>query len=712
MFKRKLLTGFLLCSCLLKAYSQDISSQLNRYNVVWNEPGPTSFQSMPIGNGDIGLNVWTEPSGDINFYISKTDAWGEETEKRGSWMAEGGVLMKLGKVRVSFPEVPFKQGDVFSQILKLKQGEIQITRGSGQNEIIVKIWVDANNPVVRIESQSKQKVLMNVTLDNWRLNAGDKIVDAKNAIEWYHRNSDKADTAIRNIVFGAKIKGANFINQNNAILVSQSPQTQQAFAIYPLTKRVTAIEDWNKALQTSIEITDAKDIGIAKASHYKWWNTFWNRSWVFVTGDSLADKVTQGYVLQRFVTACAGRGAYPIKFNGTIFTMDNPAFKQDGKAHPMNADFREWGGQYWFQNTRAMYWPMLASGDFEMMKPLFKMYADLLPANRKQVRQYYKHDGAYFAETTPFWGGLTYVGPEVPENWTAHYFTPILELSMMMLDYYQYTGDEKFARETLLPVASEGLRFYDQHFPRDNNGKLLMDSVNSIEMYWKVHNPAPDIAGLHVVTKRLLELPSNMVSTNQRKEWSRFLSELPELPIGEKNKEKILLPYTGPQTARGRNLENPELYAVYPFRMYGIGKNNLDMAVHTFQARIWKDKGCWVQDPIQAAMLGLGDVAKEYVSFNLTRKSSALKFPAFWDRGHDYAPDQDNGGNGLNGLQQMLLYVDGKKIFLLPAWPKGWNANFKLNAPYNTTIQASVKNGKIEKLQVFPASRAKDVQIL
>ena len=43
----------------------------------------------------------------------------------------------------------------------------------------------------------------------------------------------------------------------------------------------------------------------------------------------------------------------------------------------------EWGGQYWFQNTRAMYWPRLMAGDFDMMQPLFRMYADILPANQK-----------------------------------------------------------------------------------------------------------------------------------------------------------------------------------------------------------------------------------------------------------------------------------------------------------------------------------------
>jgi hypothetical protein len=116
-----------------------------------------------------------------------------------------------------------------------------------------------------------------------------------------------------------------------------------------------------------------------------------------------------------------------------------------------------------------------------------------------------------------------------------------------------------------------------------------------------------------------------------------------------------------------------------------------------------------IQDPIQAAMLGLTDVAKKDVVFNLSNKASELKFPAFWDKAHDYMPDEDNGGNGENGLQQMLMQTNGKKIILLPAWPKDWNVDFKLHAPYRTTIQGMVKNGKIENLIVVPASRKVDI---
>ena len=38
-------------------------------------PATDSSGSMPLGNGDIGLNVWVEGDGDLIFHISKTDAW-------------------------------------------------------------------------------------------------------------------------------------------------------------------------------------------------------------------------------------------------------------------------------------------------------------------------------------------------------------------------------------------------------------------------------------------------------------------------------------------------------------------------------------------------------------------------------------------------------------------------------------------------------------
>ena len=63
----------------------------------------------------------------------------------------------------------------------------------------------------------------------------------------------------------------------------------------------------------------------------------------------------------------------------------------------------------------------------------------------------------------------------------------------------------------------------------------------------------------------------------------------------------------------------------------------------------------------------------------------------------------------MTTLQTMLLQSDGKKIYVLPAWPKKWDVSFKLHAPYNTTVEGKFKAGKLEKLTVTPEARRKDV---
>jgi hypothetical protein len=72
----------------------------------------------------------------------------------------------------------------------------------------------------------------------------------------------------------------------------------------------------------------------------------------------------------------------------------------------------------------------------------------------------------------------------------------------------------------------------------------------------------------------------------------------------------------------------------------------------------------------------------------------------------------DDGGAGMTALQLMLMQCDGRRILLLPAWPRAWTADFKLHAPYQTIVQGHVENGKISDLRVAPQARAHDVVVL
>jgi len=101
------------------------------YTVTWQSLGKDYRDSMPIGNGDLGINLWTEANGDVVFLIGKNDAWSENSQ-----------LLKLGRVRVSLTPNPFASGE-FEQSLHARDGVIEL-RGKQHARLLA--WVDVNAP--------------------------------------------------------------------------------------------------------------------------------------------------------------------------------------------------------------------------------------------------------------------------------------------------------------------------------------------------------------------------------------------------------------------------------------------------------------------------------------------------------------------------------------------------------------------------------------
>ncbi len=363
---------------------------------------------------------------------------------------------------------------------------------------------------------------------------------------------------------------------------------------------------------------------------------------------------------------------------------------------------------------------MIASGDFDMMEPLFKMFLDMLPFAKQRTKIYFEHEGAFFPETMTFWGAYANENygwdrkgkhPSYIENtYIRYYWSGGLELTAMMLERYAFTGDDAFAKTTLLPLAEAILTFYDRHYPRTEDGIIRFDPAEALETWHEAVNPLPEIAGLRYILPKLLALPEELTTGRQRETWRRLLGELPPLPIGEENGKRFLLP--AETFDKLANSETPELYAVFPYRLYGVGKPDIELGLETFARRKIKRTGGWTQDPIQAAFLVLVERAKTDTTLNFTTYHKGSRFPAFWGPNFDWIPDQDHGSVSLIALQTMLMQVEDDTILLFPAWPKDWDVEFKLHAPQNTTLEGVYRDGELKELKVTPKSRRKDVTIL
>ncbi|HUT23538.1 MAG TPA: DUF5703 domain-containing protein [Sumerlaeia bacterium] len=720
---------------------------LDVYNVAWDSPSSNSRQSMPIGNGDIGLNVWVEEGGALLFYIGKTDAWDER-----------GELLKLGRVRVSFSPNPFEKGLPFRQVLKLRQGEIAIRAGEESLAMDLRVWVDANRPLIHVEATGQRVFRIEAAVERWR-ESDQAVPFSDGRAIWFHRN-ETSDFASRlkahnlagleqtyrdpllNRTFGGlmQVRGTVVKRDDPGALFSPLPRKSFDVQIHVLTDQTPTVEEWQERLERSAVEFGLVGVAASRKAHQAWWGDFWNRSWIRVatngdrggrpSAESASEGkereasppaeghlVSQAYVLQRFISASSGRGAYPIKFNGSIFTVEYPD-RDNG-----NPDFRAWGPDYWLQNTRLPYWPLIASGDFDMLQPLYRMYTRTLPLQKERTKRYFGHSGAYFPETMSFWGlsrdGDYGTDPKdregQPISWHKNGYIRRewqggIEVLAMMLDYYAYALDEAFLKNHLLPYANEIITFYDEHYKRDEKGKILFHPAQALETWWDCTNPMPEIAGLKFTLAKLAALPDELTSETQRAKWRKMLQELPPIPTREEDGKVMLSPAGKFETKQ--NSENPELYAVFPYRLYGVGKPDIEIARLALEKRQHAGPHGWRQDETQMAFLGLAEQARDYVVQRAAQKNKDARFPAIWGPNMDWTPDQTHGGNLMMALQTMLMQCEGDAIRLFPAWPKEWDVDFKLRAPKQTIVEGTLRSGKLERLKVAPKAREKDVIVL
>lgn len=108
-------------------------------DVVWHSQSKNSSESMPVGGGSIGMNVWVE-NGDIYFYLCRSGSFDENN-----------TLLKQGRFRIRLtPNLDTTHN--FSQRLSVYNGYVIIS----DRNTSVKLWVDVFKPVVHISIDSKK----------------------------------------------------------------------------------------------------------------------------------------------------------------------------------------------------------------------------------------------------------------------------------------------------------------------------------------------------------------------------------------------------------------------------------------------------------------------------------------------------------------------------------------------------------------------------
>ncbi len=762
---KKAISTFVCCIISIALLSQ--KNGVNQYNVVWKNQSNNAAASMPCGGGNIGTNVWVE-NGSLYIYMQQS-----------GWFDENNTALKAGRIKINFTPNPFTSNN-FSQTLQLEYGSIVIQTGEENKSTKIHIWVDVFQPIIHIQTQSKQAIHAIAAYESWRykdrLQTGkannanswkwakhvqviapkDSIYFYKNSVAFFHQNKDSSvfDYAVKQqglekykdslfnplhkAIYGGIMHGYNMIasktyNSKYADtdcvgwqLESKQPSKQHHISVY-LSPEFT--KDFHFVQQ---QITKNQQPSIAQQQYLKtkaWWQHFWKKSFIHLyhSTDSLNAQlfsISKNYHLFRYMLGCNVSGTYPTKFNGGLFTVD-PVFT-DTSIHS-TPDHRNWGGgTFTAQNQRLVYWPLLKTGDIDLMFSQFNFYQKLLKNAEIRSKVYWQHEGACFTEQIENFGlpNPAEYGYKRPANsdkgvefnkWLEYEWDTVLEFCYMILEAEKYYN---ININKYIPLIKSCLSFFDNHYQYqsyknkqaslDSNGKLILYPGSAAETFKLTTNASSTIAALRTVTKSLLQ--SAYLPLKDKLYFQSLFNKIPPIPLNNFNGKTTIAP--AEKWERVTNTETPQLYPVFPYNIFGIGKPNLETAVNTYLydtfAVKFRSHIGWKQDNIFAAKLGLTNEAARLTSLKLADSKSNL-FPAFWGPGFDWTPDHNHGGSGMIGLQEMLLQTNDNQILLFPAWPKDWNVYFKLHAPNKTTVEATLINGKLEQLIVLPKERVKDV---
>lgn len=713
-------------------------AELERYNVVWSTPSEASKDSMPLSGGILGLNVWVE-KGEVCFLIGSPNC-----------MDEDGMQVKLGLVRLHLAQ-PIASD--FKQELRLAQSEIVISgKASSGAPLSVKLWCDVDSPVVHVELGSGEAQEISATYETWS-NYEAKIVAG--SLVWSRRLAkvnarrqhdlqaqgmtefaDKVPDPLSGLTCGGRIDGPGLVAAGNGVGKFNGMDTKTATVKTAtsakhldlcLTLRMEqdpSLVAWEAALASDAH----RALAAAVADHsaaLKWWQDFWNRSSIIINsgagdGDP-AWSAGRKYQLIRYLYASNIKGRAMSLFNGASFPCTG------------NPDKREWEScQFMAQNQRLSSWPMLRSGDFDILQVATDFYRDRIDMSRAHAKKFWGVDGVAWCEAFSIFGlgaiGTNADGRCNPPH-LEHHYTSGMEFALLMLELQRYSGKN----QPHYPDAAMGIiRYYDQFHqqaqarktgqPLDDNGRLVIYPSDACEPYHGCTNNTDVIAGLHALTRELLALPDGRLTAAEHAYLASFQKRIPTFPIREKNGRKFYAAAASWEwVMQNENMDFPQMYVLFPFTTMALGRDDMELAKNTFELspinnKVQQQNHAWYQTLINFARMGETAQAQAYLLDKMHHSSA--RFPTFYQTFYingspnfNHMPDMDHCGTAMLGLQEMLMQTDGKRILLGPAWPAEWNVNFKLHAPWQTVVEGHVAAGKLVVDRVTPASRRSDIEI-
>jgi hypothetical protein len=426
-------------------FDVDTANLVRRANVVLERPPQLATQSMPLGNGRLGVAVWAEDG--FTAQLNRTDSY--PTRRSPGQVAIPGLA-----AMTSAPDYAASV-DLYDAVYRQSGGGMTATTyvKAGEDALVV--------DVTGADPATTQTAAINLQ-DGRSPQAGADRRIARLAETWVDNEpgaggggSGRTFGTLAAVTAGGRDVAAEVVDPRTA-RVSFRPRKDGSFRV------VVAAPHWtggNAGATAKKRLAGAARAGLKP--HLRWWHRYWSRVGLIKLSsqDGVADYMENIRTVFLYVQAASERARFPGSQAG-VSSLFN-----------FSRDNQQWGGgHFWFWNLRMHIAANLGAGATDLNAPYFRLYRDNLESLRTWTRERMGgRPGICVPETMRFdgtgWylaGGSTETNDACDASGAPSYnkrtLTTGAAIGTWVWRQYQATDDRAFLKANY-PLIADAARF-------------------------------------------------------------------------------------------------------------------------------------------------------------------------------------------------------------------------------------------------------------